>query len=64
MSIELVETISQVFGNAPHLFLSILSRYRMSDPAGGIASCDMTGSHFLETNVDGEPYTEPPAAPP
>ncbi|KAG9199097.1 hypothetical protein G6514_009015 [Epicoccum nigrum] len=64
MSIELVETISQVFGNAPHLFLSILSRYRMSGPAGSRPSCAMTESHFMETNVDGEPYPEPPAAPP
>ncbi|OSS52788.1 hypothetical protein B5807_02462 [Epicoccum nigrum] len=64
MSIELVETISQVFGNAPHLFLSILSRYRMSGPAGSRPSRAMTESHFMETNVDGEPYPEPPAAPP
>ena len=26
----LVETFSQAFGNAPHLFLSILSHYRVS----------------------------------
>ena len=64
MSIELVETVSQVFGNAPHLFLSILSRYHMSGPAGGKLSCDMAESHLPETNVDGDPYPEPPAAPP
>jgi hypothetical protein len=64
MSIELVQTITQVFGNAPHLFLSTLSRYRMSDPAGGRPSHNMIESRFLETNVDGEPYPEPPEAPP
>jgi hypothetical protein len=64
MSIELVQTITQVFGNAPHLFLSILSRYRMSGPAGERPSYSMVESPFLETNVDGEPYPEPPAAPP
>ncbi|KAF3003172.1 hypothetical protein E8E13_009216 [Curvularia kusanoi] len=63
-TVQLIETFTQIFGNAPHLFLSIISRYQVSGSVAGMSPRDMSSSHTLEKNDDGEPHPEPPAAPP
>ncbi|KAH6639285.1 hypothetical protein C7974DRAFT_128536 [Boeremia exigua] len=63
-SFYLVETITQVFGNAPHLVLSIVSRYQTSGPVARRSFCNMTGGRSSSEKMRREPNPEPPAAPP
>ena len=63
-----LEAVSQTFGNAPGLFLSLICRYQSSSciarmPAYHATEWDQSGRKGSK-KVDGEPDPEPPAAPP
>ncbi|KAF1930550.1 uncharacterized protein M421DRAFT_376596 [Didymella exigua CBS 183.55] len=64
----LIRTILQIFGIAPHLFLSIISHYQSSKSTARLSlqrmSKRLQGSRNSSQNVDREPDPEPPAAPP
>lgn len=65
---SLVQIMLRVFGNAPHLFQSVISHYHSSESIARLSSQRMpkplqTG-RSLSKKVDGEPDPESPAAAP
>ncbi|KAJ4991199.1 hypothetical protein SVAN01_03327 [Stagonosporopsis vannaccii] len=61
---NLAGTIAQVFGNAPHLCLSIISHYQLSGSVTRTPAHRMASDHRSIKKLGGEPAPEPPAAPP
>ncbi len=63
-SFDLVETITKVFGNAPHLVLSIISQYQKTGCIVTMSSQSMADGRVSDGIVRGGPEPEPPTAPP
>ncbi|KAJ8117679.1 hypothetical protein OPT61_g1175 [Boeremia exigua] len=61
---SLVETIVQVFGNAPHLTLTIISHYQKTGSIIRMPSHGATNGRDSNYKMHGEPNTESPTAPP
>jgi len=61
---DLVGDIPQIFGNAPHLCLSIVSRYQLSVFGTRKSTHKLANGRRLHNKRGGGPAPEPPAAPP